>query len=157
MISIGEKPDLAFQIKYAQGGEVKEGSFSDLLNGSTIVSVFMRANTGSCDKQMISLAAHWKEITKSGWGLIGVSRDTAPALNRYSAKHGIDFPLVSDPDFQFAEAVDSMVDKKMYGKTFRGPTRSAYFLDSKGKLVELIESVDAPNHGSEALEVIGRL
>ena len=157
MISIGQKPNLSFQVKLADKGVVREEVFSKLIDRPTIVSVFMRANTSSCDKQMVSLAEHQSEIQRSGVHLIGVSRDTAPALNRYALKHGIAFPLVSDPTFQFAEAVDSMVEKKMYGKTFLGPTRSAYLLDTTRKLVALIEAVDSPSHGAEVVKLIEQL
>ena len=153
MISIGQKPDLGFQVKYAEKGTVRETIFSDLIKRPTLVSVFMRANTSSCDKQMVSLAEHQGAIQRANVNIIGVSRDTASALNRYALKHGIAFPLVSDPKFQFAEAVDSMVEK-MYGKSFMGPTRSAYLFDKKGKLVGLIETVVSSNHGAEALKLV---
>ena len=154
MISIGQKPNLGFQVRFADKGAVREAVFSDWVDRPTIVSVFMRANTSSCDKQMVSLAERQDEILQSGANVIGVSRDTASTLKRYALKHGIAFPLVSDPKFQFAEAVDSMVEKKMYGKTFLGPTRSAYLFDAKGKLVALVEAVDSPNHGVEVLELV---
>jgi len=156
MIQIGEIPNLDFSIKRASGGVLGQSLFSDLIDRPIVVSVFMRANTGSCDKQIVSLGVVQDDIEKRSVGLIGVSRDTAPALNRYGAKHEIAFPLVSDPKFQFAEAVDSMVEKKMYGKTFLGPTRSAYLFDRAGKLLDRIESVDPSRHGEEVLELLDK-
>ena len=154
MISIGSKPVLDFEVKFALGDEIRQHMFGELIDRPTLVSVFMRANTGSCDRQMTALAAGQERFDSLGVGVIGVSRDTARALSRYAAKQSIAFPLVSDPEFQFAEAVDSLVEKKMYGKTFMGPLRAAYAFDAQGKLVGLIETVDPANHGEEALELM---
>ena len=50
MIEIGKKIDTDFKVKAVQEGEEKEVSFSELLSGKTIVSVYMKNNTSSCDR-----------------------------------------------------------------------------------------------------------
>ena len=157
MKKIGLKLDLGFEVKYALGGEKLEGVFGDLLEGPTVVSVYMKNNTGSCDKQMISLNGSLAKIRKLGFEVIGLSKDTVGSHVNYAAKHEIDFPIVSDPEYGFAKATDSLVEKKMYGKTFWGPTRSAYVIDARGKLLASIEKVDAANHGEEVVSLLEAL
>jgi len=48
---------------------------------------------------------------------------------------------------------DSLVEKKMYGRTFWGPTRSAYLIDENGCLLAVCEKVDPANHGKQLISL----
>lgn len=151
MIQIGQTVDLSFPVRAAIDGEKWEGAFSELVTRPTIVSVYMKNNTGSCDKQTQQMEVAAGELAKRGIDLIGLSKDTAGSHVKYGCKLGLSFPLVSDADYGFAKATDSLVEKKMYGKVFVGPTRSAYLIDAKGKLLGLVEKVDAGSHAEQLL------
>jgi peroxiredoxin len=45
----------------------------------------------------------------------------------------------------------------MYGRTFHGPLRSAWILDGKGKVLAVIEKVDAKAHGRQVLAALDAL
>ncbi|WED65557.1 redoxin domain-containing protein [Synoicihabitans lomoniglobus] len=151
--------DLSFEIKVVRGTDASPETvrFTDLLTGPTVVSVYMRNNTGSCDKQNDALVADWAEINAAGFNVVGVSRDTGGSHIRYAAKKGIGYPLVSDPEDLFATAADAVIDKKMYGRVFRGPLRSAWVLDASGKILAIIEKVDAKTHGAQVLAAVSAL
>lgn len=151
---VGDRLNLDFEVKLARRGSKESSTFIDLLERPTIVSVYMRNNTGSCDKQMISLAGEWQAIHSLGYNLLGVSKDTVGSHLKYAEKHAIPFPLVSDPEHAFAKATDSLVEKKMYGRTFWGPTRSAYLIDEDGRLLVICEKVDPGNHGEQVLSLL---
>ncbi|EDY83361.1 antioxidant, AhpC/TSA family [Verrucomicrobiia bacterium DG1235] len=126
---------------------------SELVTRPTIVSVYMRNNTSSCDKQTQQLQLASAKLDALGVGLIGLSKDTPGSHQKYACKLELDFPLVSDPDHAFAKAVKSLVEKKMYGKMFMGPTRSAYLIDPQGSVLGVIEKVDSANHAAQLLEL----
>ncbi len=157
MMQAGELLDLDFEVKAALGGEKRTMAFRELIAGPTIVSVYMRNNTGSCDKQLISLSEHFEAIQAAGYSVVGVSRDTVGSHLKYAAKHSIRFPLISDPEYGFARATDSLVEKKMYGKAFTGPTRSAYLISPDGRLQAVCEKVDPANHGEQLRALIDSL
>ena len=113
MVVPGQKIDLHFPVKAVREGVAKEVTFADLLMRRTVVSVYMKNNTGTCDRQNESLVAHAAEIARGGCDLIAVSRDTAGSQLRYAAKKQIGYALVSDPKDLFARAVDSLVEKSM--------------------------------------------
>lgn len=154
MISIGTKMNTDFKLQVVQNGEEKTVSFSELLNRPTIVSVYMKNNTGSCDKQNISLAADQQKFDEAGVNLITLSKDSCNSHKKYAEKHGINYILASDPDVLFSKATDSIVEKKMYGKTYEGPSRSAFYIDTDGTVLDYIEKVDPKNHADELLELI---
>ncbi|MBK1878194.1 peroxiredoxin [Pelagicoccus mobilis] len=149
MISVGQKVDLSIPVRAAVDGEKWEGLLSQLITRPTVVSVYMRNNTSSCDKQTQQMQVVAPELEKGGIGLIGLSKDTPGSHVKYGCKLELSFPLVSDPEHAFASATDSLVDKKMYGKVFVGPTRSAYLIDADGTVLGIVEKVDSANHGEQ--------
>ena len=157
MIRPGIKMKLGFRVKVLRGGQVEEVEFGDLLTGPTVVSVYMRNNTSGCDLQMASLAKAAAGLKRKGYNLVAVSRDTCGSHTRYAEKMGIRFTLVSDPEFQFAKAADSMVQKSMYGKKYMAPARAAYVLDPDGKVRAVIEKVDTKDHAAQVRAVLDNL
>jgi len=117
----------------------------------------MRNNTSACDKQAAELGKSEKVIGKQGFKIIALSRDTCASHLKYTAKHGFKFVLVSDPEDQFAQAVDGIVEKSMYGKKYLGPARAAYLFGADGKLIGLVPKVEAAAHGQQLLATIAAL
>ena len=157
MIEIGTKMNTNFTLKIVEGEEEQEVIFSEILTQPTIVSVYMKNNTSSCDKQNISLAtqAHWfKEV---GYNLLTISKDTCGSHKKYIAKHGISYKIASDPEYTFSKATDSIVEKKMYGKVYEGPSRSAFVINVDGTILAVIEKIDTKAHAEELKALIGTL
>ncbi len=159
MKRVGDKVDLDFEVKVVRGDGADQEvvRFGDLLTGPTVVSVYMRNNTGSCDKQNDSLVEQAAVISKRGWQVVGLSRDTCGSHQKYAAKKGIGYTLVSDPKDLFAQAADAVVEKKMYGRTFHGPLRSAWLLAADGTIEAIVEKVDAKCHADQVLAAIDSL
>ena len=146
MISVGEQINTNFTVKAVHESQEQEVLFSKLLTNPTIVSVYMKNNTGSCDKQTASLAEHASWFADQGYDLMALSKDTCGSHKKYADKQGISFTLLSDPDHAFAKATQSMVEKKMYGKVYEAPSRSAFVIDTDGTILAVIEKVNTKAH-----------
>lgn len=157
MVQPGDKLDLGFTLKVAEGGEERSVVFADLLTRPTVVSVYMRNNTPGCDRQVDSLVSHAAEIDLLGYNLVALSRDTCGSHRKYAVKKSIPFVLVSDPDDAFARAADAIVEKSMYGRTYEGPARSAFVLSADGRVLALVPKVDTKDHAAQLLAVLTRL
>lgn len=157
MISPGEKLPLNFSVKVWSGGEARDVRFADLLTRRTIVSVYMKNNTPSCDRQNESLVAHAAQFAAAGYDLIALSRDTCGSHSRYAAAKSIPYRLVSDPQDQFAQAANSLVTKSMYGRSYLGPARAAFVLDPDGTVLAVAEKVDTADHAGQLLTLIAGL
>ena len=157
MIAPDQRPDLGFRLKTVRGGVVREVAFAELLTRRSIVSVYMKNKTPSCDRQNDSLVTHAAEFERAGYNLIAVSRDTSGSHQRYAAAKGIPYTLVSDPGDRFAQSVDSLVEKSMYGRTFIGPARAAYVLGADGTVLAVAPKVDTANHAAQLRELIKSL
>jgi peroxiredoxin Q/BCP len=157
MITPGKKLKTNFKLTVVASGTAKDLTFKDLLTRRTIVSVYMKNNTGSCDKQNDSLAAHAAELAKAGYNLVAVSRDTPGSHLKYAAKKEISYALASDPSDLFAQAADAVVEKSMYGKKYFGPARAAFVLETDGTVLAVAEKVDTADHAAQLKALIAGL
>lgn len=157
MISVGQKLPLSLKLNVLQDNEEKEVKLGELLTRPTVVSVYMRNNTGGCDKQTASLAKQAKEFARAGYNLVAVSRDTISSHRKYAAKQGISFTLVSDPEDAFAHATDSVIEKSMYGRKFSGPARAAYVIGGDGTVLAVVPKVDTADHAAQLKTVLAGL
>jgi peroxiredoxin Q/BCP len=157
MITPGKKLKTNFKLNVVADGAAKEMAFKDLLTRRTIVSVYMKNNTGSCDKQNDSLVAHAAELAKAGYNLVAVSRDTPGSHLKYAAKKKVTYALASDPGDLFAQAADAVVEKSMYGKKYFGPARAAFVLDADGTVLAVAEKVDTADHAAQLKALIAGL
>lgn len=157
MIQPGARLDLNFTLTMVQGSDEKEVELKDLLTRRTVVSVYMRNNTGGCDRQNDSLVSLAPELDRAGYNLVALSRDTAGSHRRYAAKKRITYALLSDPEDRFARATDSLVEKSMYGRRFIGPARAAYVLDRDGTVLAVIPKVDPAAHAAQIRAAVAQL
>ena len=157
MIQPGQILPADFSLRVLRDGTVRDLPFRDLLTRRTIVSIYMRNNTGSCDRQTDSLVEHAARIASLGWNLVALSRDTHGSHQKYAAKKHIPYALASDPDDHFARAADAIVEKQMYGRRFSGPARAAFLLDRDGTVLAVVEKADPKTHAAQLLAAIKRL
>ncbi|NGP87494.1 peroxiredoxin [Fodinibius halophilus] len=157
MIETGSKIDTDFTLDIVKDGEEQTVAFGDLLERPTIVSVYMRNNTSGCDKQNKSLAEHSDWFNEQGYNIVAISKDTCGSHKNYAEKLDINYILASDPEYKFAEATDSIVEKNMFGNQYEAPSRSAYIIDTDGTVKAVIEKVNTKDHASELKEVIENL
>ncbi|HKI45637.1 MAG TPA: redoxin domain-containing protein [Balneolales bacterium] len=157
MVKKGDKINTDFNLQVIKNSTEEEVAFKDLLDRPTVVSVYMKNNTPGCDRQNQSLVEHAEEINKMGYNIVAVSKDSCRAHENYAQKFGIGYTLASDPDYLFSKATDSIVEKRMYGKTYKGPSRSAFVIGKDGTVLDLIEKVDTKRHGEEVINLLKSL
>ncbi len=157
MLAPGAQPDLDFKLDVVRDGTVENVRFRDLFKRPTIVSVYMKNKTPSCDRQNDSLVAHAAALAKAGYDLVALSRDTCGSHQKYAVAKKITYVLASDPEDRFAKALDAVVEKSMYGKKYLGPARAAFVFDRKGKVLAVVEKVDTADHAAQLLAVLKTL
>jgi peroxiredoxin Q/BCP len=157
MISAGKKLILSLPLHVLRQGEESETTLKQLLKRRAILSVYMKNNTGSCDRQNDSLVAAVPALDQAGYDVIAVSRDSIGSHRKYAAKKGIPYTLVSDPEDSVAKAADTIVEKAMYGKKYFGPARAAFVLDRDGTVLAVVDKVDPKDHGAQLQTTLASL
>ena len=87
--------------------------------------------------------------------ILGLSADPPNRQKRFDEKHDLGFGLLSDPDNETTAAFGARKEKKMYGNTFMGTTRSAFLIDGEGRIEQAwygISPTDTPLEILAALE-----
>lgn len=134
-----------------------ERPLSAILNRRTVVSLYMKNYTGSCDRQNKSLSAAFADFDRLGYNVIAIGRDGPAAISNYLRKLALRHPLASDPENRFAKAADVMIEKSMYGRTFVGPARTAFVLDRDGTVLAVVPRVDSADHAGQLKKVLAGL
>lgn len=157
MVEVGQKIDADFSLNIVKDGQEKTVQFNELLDRPAVVSVYMKNNTPGCDKQNKSLADDAAWFDQNGYNLIAVSKDSCGSHKKYARKKGINYILVSDPDYRFAKATDSIVEKNMFGNKYEGPSRSAYIIDTDATVLAVIPKVKTKKHAAQLKDIINQL
>jgi len=125
------------------------------LRGKKVVLYFYpKDNTSGCTKEACSFRDDHSLFLMKGAAVIGVSPDSVVSHQKFKAKLGLPFYLLSDEDHAVAEAYGAWGEKKMYGKTYMGIIRSTYVIDEEGTVVKVFPKVKPADHAQEVLQYL---
>ena len=139
--------------KYGNGREV---SLEELRGTPVILYFYPKDDTPGCTTQACSLRDAWNEFAARAH-LFGVSVDSARSHEKFIAKFGLPFPLLSDPDRRIVEAYGVWVEKSMYGKKYMGAERSTFVIGADGKIAHIFRKVKPDEHTAQVLAALGTL
>jgi peroxiredoxin Q/BCP len=129
---------------YGGGHQVKLGD----LAGSTLVLYFYPENdTPGCTIQACDLRDSWREL-QSKVELFGVSADSVESHQEFIKKHGLPFPLLSDPDHAIAKAFQVWSEKDI------ATERTTYLIGPDRKIKTILKEVKPTEHVRQLLEAL---
>jgi thioredoxin-dependent peroxiredoxin len=135
---------------YGGGQTVKLADFA----GSTLVLYFYpKDGTPGCTAQACELRDSWREL-QSKAELFGVSVDSTESHRKFIEKHGLPFPLLSDPNREIVNAYQVWVEKSMYGKKYMGTERTTYLIGPDQKIKAILQKVKSPGHVERLLQAL---
>ena len=73
------------------------------------------------------------------------------ALQNFSDKYKLNFPLLSDPTHKMIESYGAWRGKKLMGRLFKGIVRSSFLIGADGKIEQVWDPVKAKGHAAEVL------
>lgn len=86
--------------------------------------------------------------------MVGCSADSVQAQQKFKAKHGLNFPLLADTEFNVIEAYGARRMKSFLGKTFLGIVRMTFWIGDDGKIRKVWDKVSAKGHAEEVLAAL---
>ena len=140
-----------FTLKSDRGEEI---TLSDFRGQRVILYFYPKADTPGCTKQACAVRDIYPKIEAEGSTVIGISPDEPKALVKFREKYELPFILLADVDHEVAEAYGVWGEKKMFGKTYMGITRSHFAIDEEGRLMESKIKVKPETTADLALKVI---
>jgi peroxiredoxin Q/BCP len=89
--------------------------------------------------------------------ILGASPDSLKSHERFIAKYGLPFLLLSDEDHHLAEEYGVWVEKNMYGKKYMGIERSTFVIDKEGIIRKIYRKVKVKGHAESVLDFVRTL
>lgn len=86
--------------------------------------------------------------------ILGASRDSLASHEKFKAKQGFPFDLLSDPDEKLCKQFDVIREKMLYGRKFMGVERSTFLIDADGKLRQEWRKLKVKGHADEVLQSV---
>lgn len=131
-------------------------TFDDLKGKKGLVLyVYPKDDTPGCTLEAQDFRDRLADFQQRGYNVVGISKDFAASHCKFIGKYDLSFPLLSDADGKFLEAIGGFGEKKLYGKTSLGIIRSTYVADAAGKLLKVYPNVKAKGHAERVLADLG--
>ena len=152
-VEIG-KPAPKFEMPADGGGRV---SLAALKGKRVVLYFYPKDDTPGCTKEACGFRDSLPDFGKVKATVIGVSRDSVAAHDKFKAKYKLPFTLASDADGKVSAAYGTWVEKSMYGRKYMGMERATVLIDEKGVVRGLWRKVKVPGHVEEVLEAVKKL
>ena len=130
------------------GGSVTLSGFRP---GKVVLYFYPKDNTPGCTLEAQDFTARAADFAAAGTTVIGVSKDSVKAHDKFCAKHGLQVILASDEAGQTCEDYGVWAEKSMYGKTYMGITRATVLIDGDGRVAKVWPKVSVKGHADEVL------
>jgi peroxiredoxin Q/BCP len=138
----------AFRLTADDGSVV---TLSDFRGRKLVLYFYPRADTPGCTRESLDFNRLRTEFAAAETAILGVSADSVKAQANFKTKHGIVLPLASDPGHDMLSAYGVWGEKKLYGRTFHGITRSTFLIEGNGRIARAWRNVKVPEHAEEVL------
>lgn len=89
--------------------------------------------------------------------ILGVSKDSCASHDKFVAKQGLNFALISDEEGNMCEDYGVWIEKNMYGKKYMGIQRATFLVNAEGNIAQIWPKVKVAGHAEEVLEAAKNL
>ena len=122
-----------------------------------VVYFYPKDDTSGCTIEGQEFTALHDDFKQANTVVVGVSRDDLTSHEKFKAKFGFSFELLSDVDEKVCEQFGVMKLKNLYGKQVRGVERSTFVFNADGQLAKAWRGLKAPGHAAEVLAFVQSL
>ena len=142
----------AFQLADASGKTV---ALKDLLGANNLVLYFYPKDmTPGCTIEACSFRDHNDRIAALGATVVGVSADSSASHTKFTDKHGLNFPLLADPEHKVTGLYGVYKMKSLYGRQFMGIERTTFVIGPDQTLLHIFPKVTPEGHAEQVLALI---
>jgi peroxiredoxin Q/BCP len=131
-----------------------DGSITlSMLAGKKVVLYFYpKDDTSGCTAEACAFRDSFPDFDGAGAVVIGISKDSVAAHDKFKKKHALPFLLASDANSAVCEKYGVWVEKSMYGRKYMGIERSTFLIDEQGTIRGVWRKVKVPGHAAAVLQ-----
>lgn len=150
MIEEGRKAP-AFNLPSSTGDKV---ALKDLAGKYVVLYFYPKDDTPGCTTEAQEFNQALRKLQTLNAVVLGVSKDSIESHCRFSDKHKLKFPLLSDPNGKVLEKYGAWGEKSMYGKTSMGIIRSTVLIGPDGKVIKHFPNVKVKGHVEAVIKAL---
>lgn len=117
-----------------------------------VLFFYPKDDTSGCTREAREFDALAPAFAEADTVLLGASACSLASHRRFSARHGLSFPLLSDEGRTALDAYGVWTEKRMYGHRYMGIERTTILIDREGHVARVWPKVKVPGHAAEVLE-----
>jgi peroxiredoxin Q/BCP len=123
--------------------------------GQTVVLYFYpKDDTPGCTAEACGFRDAWQELRERGVVVLGVSRDTAKAHQRFAHKYALPFTLLADEGGTVAQRYGVWVQKSTYGRQYMSTARTTFLIRPDGRIGHVWRQVKPEGHAQHVLDYV---
>jgi len=130
-------------------------SLGDYAGKKVVLYFYPAASTPGCTTQACDFRDNLNSLASAGFHVIGISKDSGAALQKFADEENLAFPLLSDSDLAVHQAYSAYGEKSMYGKTVTGVIRSTFVIDERSVITHPLYNVKATGHVASLRKKLG--
>ena len=119
--------------------------------GKVALYFYPKDDTPGCTLEAQDFTARLADFTAADTTVIGISKDSVKAHDKFCKKHGLQIILASDEHGQTCEDYGVWIEKSMYGKTYMGVERTTVLIAGDGTIARVWNKVSVKGHADEVL------
>jgi peroxiredoxin Q/BCP len=141
----------AFRLKADDGSDI---SLADLRGKHVALYFYPKASTPGCTTEAIEFRDIKQDFDTLNTVILGCSADSVEAQAKFKVKQKLNFPLLSDPDFEVIEPYGARRMKMFLGKSYLGIVRSTVLIGPDGKVERIWPTAKSKGHAAEVIEAL---
>ncbi len=119
-----------------------------------VLYFYPKDDTPGCTQEGADFRDLYAQFAKAKVDVFGISRDSVKSHEKFKAKMGFPFELLSDAEEKACSIFGVVKMKTMYGRQVRGIERSTFVIDREGRIAREWRGVKVPNHAREVLDCV---
>jgi len=116
-----------------------------------VLYFYPKDSTPGCTTQACDFRDNMAALGSADVAVFGISKDSAKSHQNFTAKQGLNFPLLLDNEGKLLEQYGVWREKKNYGRTYMGISRSTFVIETDGTLSLAKYGVKAKGHVARIL------
>ena len=145
-------PDFA-----APTDRAKTLKLSDLRGRPVVLYFYPKDDTPGCTTEACGFRDAAPDFKKLKAQIVGVSKDNVARHDKFKAKYGLNFPLVSDEDGKICGKYGTWIEKSLYGRKYMGIDRATFLIDKNGVVARIWRKVKVAGHVDEVQAALTEL
>jgi peroxiredoxin Q/BCP len=132
-------------------------TLSALRGRPVIVYFYPKDDTPGCTTEACGFRDALPDFSATGAVVIGISKDSVAAHDKFKAKYQLPFTLAADIEGKIVEQYGAWVEKTLYGRKYMGIDRCTFLIDGAGTICGIWHKVKVKGHVEAVLAAVQAL